>query len=37
MVASALYDHEARLASYAILAEAHGALAAQALPARSAA
>ncbi|MBA9070385.1 luciferase family oxidoreductase group 1 [Methylobacterium sp. RAS18] len=37
MVASAIYDHEARLASYAILAEAHGALAAQALPARSAA
>jgi luciferase family oxidoreductase group 1 len=37
MVASAIYDHEARLASYAILAEAHGGLAAQAPTARSAA
>lgn len=41
MVASAVHDYGARLASYAILAEAHGALAggpaAQALPARSAA
>ena len=37
MVASALYDHGARRASYAILAEAHGELPADVAPERSAA